>query len=160
MFLINLRTVADVEAKKREPAVYLLINEKLRKAVRDIDPTELGGDNGAEIILLKLDQLYLKDCNTRTYAAFNEFLKYKKSSGEDFANFIRFEQLYSKLAEYYIVLQEVVQVDFLLSAVNVSEDNEKLARTMCNISDYTHMKNTSMKIFMIHQEQMIVEMEH
>ena len=83
----------DIEQKKRGPAVYLSLTGKAREAVRDLKPAELGGNNGVQIILAKLDSY------------------------------------------------------FLLSAVNISEENEKLARTTCSVLDYTHMKNTIMKIF-------------
>ena len=138
----------DIEEKKRGPAVYLSLTGKAREAVRDIRPAELGGNNGVEKILEKLDGLFLKDSSTRAYVAFKEFHEFKRSSGENFADFIiKFEQLYGKLVKYDMDLPQVVQAYFLLSAANMSEENEKLARTTCTMLDYTHMKQTLMKIF-------------
>ena len=138
----------DIDQKKRGPAVYLSLTGKAREAVRDIKPAELGGNDGVEKILEKLDGLFLKDHSTRAYVAFKEFHEFKRSAGENFADFmIKFEQLYSKLVKYEMELPDAVQAYFLLSAANMSEDNEKLARTTCTKLDYTHMKNTLMKIF-------------
>ena len=65
--------LTDIEAKKRGPAVYLSLTTKAKKAVRVMKPLALGGDKGVEIILLKLDLLFLKDRNTRDYVAFKKF---------------------------------------------------------------------------------------
>ena len=110
----------EIKAKKKRPTVYLLFTERAREG--------------------------LKDINTRAYVAFKEFHKYNRHSGENFAHFlIRFEQLYSKLVS--MTLPEAVETDFLLSAANMSEDNEKLVVTTCSALDYTHMKKITMKIF-------------
>ena len=95
---------------------------------------------------VKIRLVVLKDCNTKAYVAFNEFHKYKRGSDEDFADFIRFEHLYSKLLEYHMVLPEAAQMYFLQSAINMSEDNDK-TKAMSSILDYTHTNKTTMKIF-------------
>ena len=138
----------DLDKKKQGPAVYLAMTGRAREAVREIPAAELGGDGGLNKIIQKLDSLFLKDESTRAYIAFKEFHHFKRSSGEHFADFIiKFEKLYNKLVKHEMALPEAVKAYFLLNAANMTEENEKLARTTCGVLDYTHMKNTIMKIF-------------
>ena len=105
----------NIEAKKRGPARYLSLTGKTRVAVRDIKPTELGGNNGVEIILLKLDWLFLEDHNTRAYTVFKEFYEHNRSSGKIFLDFIiRFAQPYICLVKYDVILLGAAQSYFLL----------------------------------------------
>ena len=138
----------DLDKKKQGFAVYLAMTGRAREAVREIPTRELGADDGLTKIIQKLDSLFLKDESTRAYISFKEFHHFKRSSGEHFADFIiKFEKLYNKLVKHDMSLPEAVKAYFLLNAANMSEENEKLARTTCGVLDYTHMKNTIMKIF-------------
>ena len=119
----------DLEKKKRGPAVYLQLEGKARDAVREFKPEDIGKDTGLKSIMDKLDEVYLKDKNTLSYTAFKEFYEYKRSSGEKYSEFmLKFEQLYNKMAKYDMHLHEGVKAFFLLNAVNMSIESEKLAR--------------------------------
>ena len=111
---------------------YVIIN---------ILPADLGKNDGLKKILDKLDSIFLQDANTRAYLAFKEFYEYKRSPGQLFSDFIvNFERLYSKIMKHDMKLPEPVRAYFLLNAVNMSEDNEKLARTTCGDLTYDNMK--------------------
>ena len=126
--------------KKQEPAVYLSLTGRAREAV--------GADDGLTKVMTKLDSIYLQDKSTRAFIAFKEFYDYRRSSGDKYADFIiQFEKFYNKIAKFDMVLPEAVQAYFLLTAANMSEDNEKLACTTCGELNYKNMKMTIMKIF-------------
>ena len=110
----------DLDKKKRGPAVYLTMTGRARDAVREIPAAELGGNDGLNKIIEKLDSLFLKDESTRAYMAFKEFHQFKRSSGEHFADFIiKFEKLYNKLVKHDMALPEAVKGYFVLNAANI-----------------------------------------
>ena len=57
-----------------------------------------------------------------------------------------FKKLYHKITTHDMKLLEAVKA-FLPNAANVSEENEKLARTTSGQLNYKNMKNKIMKIF-------------
>ena len=130
------------------PAVYLTLTGRAREAVRDLKPADIGKETGLDEIIVTLDAVYLKDENTRAYVAFKEFYEFKRASGENFSEFIvKYEHLYHKLTQYKMDLPEGVQAFFLLNAANMTEENEKLARTTAGKLTFSNMKETIMRIF-------------
>ena len=76
----------------------------------------------------------LKDENTCAYMAFKEFYEFKRVGHENFSEFIvKYEHLYHKLTQYTMDLPEGVQAFLLLNDANMTEENEKLARTTAGI---------------------------
>ena len=138
----------DLEEKKRGPAVILSLDGIAKEACRSIPPADLGKDGGVKLITDKLDGILLKDVNTRVFLAFKDFYDYKRPSGASITEFlIRYEYLYQKLTVHNITLPEGVQAFFLLTAANISEDKERLARTTCPDMTKDGMKLTIQKIF-------------
>ena len=60
---------------------------------------------------------------------------------------VEFDQLYHKLEQFDMKLPDGVLAFFLVSAANVSEENEKLARATCKKLTYADMKTIILKIF-------------
>lgn len=138
----------DLDKKKQGPAVYLTLAGRARECIRDLTPAEIGSDEGVKKIVEKLDTIFLKDVNTRSYLAFKDFYDYKRPPGIGMTEFlVRFEYLYHKLSVFDIKLPEGVQAFFLLNAANVSEENERLARATCGVMTYANMKSCILKIF-------------
>ena len=131
--------------EKQAPAVYLAMTGRARETVKEIPTAEVGVD-GLDEIIQKLDSLLLKDDRTRAYTSIKVFHHFKPSSREQFADFIKFDKVYNKLLKHDMALPEAVKAYFL-SATNMSEENDKLARTTCGVLNCKHMKNTVSKIF-------------
>ena len=94
-----------------------------------------------------MNNLLEKDVNTQTYLPFKVFYDYRCPSGVNITEFlVHYEYLYHKLAKYGIALPEGVQAFFLLTAVNISEENERLARATCGAMTYANMKVSIQKI--------------
>lgn len=82
------------------------------------------------------------------YMSFKEFYSYKMAAGVNINEYlVRYEFLYQKLQKFGITLPKGVQAFFVLNAANVSEENEKLARTTCSSLTYATMKDTLKKVF-------------
>ena len=67
------------KSRKRGSSVYLSLTGKARETIWYIKPTELGEENGLEIILLNLGSLFLKDGNTTVHITFKEFHNFRIS---------------------------------------------------------------------------------
>ena len=133
----------DLEKKKRGPAVFLSLTGQAREYVRALGAEEVGKETGIKSIIEQLDKIFLKDSDTRAYIAFKKFYNYRRMSGVNITDFVvEFDQLYHKLAQFDMKLPDGVLAFFLLSAANVSEGNEKLARATCKKLTYTDMKTT------------------
>ena len=136
------------DKKKLGSAIYLSLKGKARDAVRELKPQDLNADDGFDIVICKLDSVYLKDETTRAFCAFQEFHSYKRSKGENFSDFIvKWEHLYQKIVRFDMKLPEGVKTYFLLKAANMSAEYDKLARTTVKELNYAEMKGKVMKIF-------------
>ena len=128
--------------------MFLNLRGKAKEAVRQIDAEELGAADGVEKIITKLDTLFLKDKSTQMLLAFKAFYDYRRSENDSYADFvIKFEKLYHKLTVHKMTLPDQVKAYFVLIAANLSEENEKLARTVCGELTYDNMKDKIKKIF-------------
>ena len=59
----------DFEKDKQGPAIYLSLNEKIRKMCSDIKVKDLNNEDGVNILLKKLRSLFSKDTNQAAYLA-------------------------------------------------------------------------------------------
>ena len=59
----------DFEKDKQGPAIYLSLNEKIRKTCSDIKVKDLNNEDGVNILLKKLRSLFSKDTNQAAYLA-------------------------------------------------------------------------------------------
>ena len=61
----------------------------------NIKPAEISVEGGFDIVLAALDAVYLKDETTQVYCAFKDFYKFRRSAGQNFAEFIvEYDQRY------------------------------------------------------------------
>ena len=134
--------------KKLGPAIYLALDGKARDVVRDIDKTKLASDTGADEIIKILENTFLKDENTRAYLAFKSFYNFRRTAGMTIVEFITmYEKLYSEMKKFDMKLPEAVAAFMLLNAVNISEENERLARATLSKITYDEVKSKIMRIF-------------
>ena len=103
--------LTDLSPPKQAQYLYLSLTGKAKSAVGDVKAADIAtNEEGVKFITDKLDQVFLKDANTRAFYAFQEFYDYKRGDGDSFETFIvRFEQLYNKVAEFKMVLPDGVR---------------------------------------------------
>ena len=61
--------LTDLEKDKQGPAIYLSLNEKIRKTCSNIKVKDLNNEDGVDILIKKLTSLFSKDANQATYFA-------------------------------------------------------------------------------------------
>ena len=65
--------VTDLEDKKQRPAMYLSLNEKIRKSCSSIQVKDLNNAEGVSILVKKLKSLYAKDIHQSAFIAYEKF---------------------------------------------------------------------------------------
>ena len=64
--------LTDLEKDKQDHAIYLTLDEKIRKTCSDIKVKDLNSDDGVDILINKLKSLFAKDSNQATYLAYDK----------------------------------------------------------------------------------------
>ena len=137
----------DTKPEKLGLAVYLSLEGRAREAVRGLKSQDLKVAGGFALIVGVLDKVFLTDETSRAFVAFKDFYEYRRASGVGFSEFIvDFDQRYSKLQQFDMVLPQGVQAFFLLKAANMTSESEKLARAVAKL-EYNDMREKLMKIF-------------
>ena len=141
--------LSDLTRPKQAQYLYLSLKGKAKEALGDIKAVDLQeNEEGVKYITDKLDQVFLKDENTRAFYAFQEFYDYRRGDGDSYETFIvKFEQLHAKLNEYKMVLPDGVKAFFILRAANISEENDRLVCTAAGALSYEEVKDKIKKIF-------------
>ena len=138
----------DLENKRKGPAVFLSLTGEARECIRTLKKTDIGAENGLEKIIAKLDSFYQQDINTRAYLYFKQFYEFRRTVGMSITDFlVKYEFLYHQLSDYEVKLPTGVQAFFLLQALNVSDENERLVRATISVMTYEEMKATILKTF-------------
>ena len=150
------RMLTDMKAEKLGAAVYLALKGRAREVVRNLKPAELGAEGGFEKVIEALDAVYLKDETTQAYCAFKEFYEFRRSAGQNFAEFIvEYDQRYHKLKKYGMELPEGVQAFFLLKTANLTADSEKLARATARL-EYKDMREKLARIHVFFYKKLLI----
>ena len=86
--------LTDLDKKKRGPAIYLSLDDKIRKMCSDIQVKGLNSDEGVEILITKLKSLLPKDINQATFRAYEKFESFERPVDMNIIDFINeFEKL-------------------------------------------------------------------
>ena len=96
----------DLEKDKQGPAIYLSLDEKIRRTCSDIKVKDLNSDDSVDILINKLKSLFAKDSNQAAYLAFETFKRPVDIKIVDFIN--EFERLYNNIRQYEMELPTVV----------------------------------------------------
>ena len=141
------KLLTETKAEKLGLSVYLALKGQARDVVRNLKPADIGTATGYDLLIKELDRVYLKDNSTQAFVAFKDFYEYKRSSGQNFSEFIvEYDQRYNKLEKYDMALPQGVQAFFLLKAANLPADSEKLARATAKL-EYNDMREKLSRIF-------------
>ena len=125
--------LADLDKKKQGPAVYLAMTGRARDVVSKTPAEELG-DNELDRIFRSWTPYFLKmEVQEHTFHLKN--CHFKRSSGEHLQILLLNSKNGIKFVKIIWHLTEAAKASFLLSAANMSEENEKLARTLCKVLD-------------------------
>ena len=138
----------EMDSDRQGGALFLTLTGKARDAVRSqVTEKDIAGKNGVEVILAALDQLYLKDASQSGFAAFDEFIKYRRPAGVKISDYlIEFNLKYSKIKSFAMELPDGVLAYTLLTCANLPQEQEQICRATVAALTYTDMKQTIEKV--------------
>ena len=90
--------LTDLDKEKQGPAIYLSLDENIRKTCCNIKLKDLNIDDGVDILLCKLKSLFAKDINQVTFIAYDKSEMFKRPENMNIVEFINeFERLYNNI---------------------------------------------------------------
>ena len=133
--------VTDLDKCKQAPVIYLSLSGRDREACANLTKEELSTEDGVEVLLVKLRELYAKDKDQAMYEAYEKFETFRRDSTMNIRDFINeFERLNDKLKSYKIILPDPVIAYQLLKNANLPADKRSLARATLQELTYSNMK--------------------
>ena len=142
------QSLTDLEKDKQGPAIYLSLDETIRKTCSDIKVKDLNSDDGVDILINKLKSLFAKDSNQAAYLAYDKFETFKRPIDMNIVDFINeFERLYNNIKKFEMELPTGVLTYRLLKSADISEDKQQLARATLSEFSYECMKRPLKAIY-------------
>lgn len=142
------RTFTEMDAKRQGAAIFLTLTGKARETVRsDVDEKQLSADDGVDKLITSLDAIFKKDETQTAFSAFDDFIKYRRSTHMKIGDYIaEFNLKYNKIKLNAMTLPEGVLAYTLLTCANLSDEQQQLCRaTVANLT-YIDMKKTIEKV--------------
>ena len=88
---------SELEKPKQALAIHLSLSGRAREASSEIPADSLKQENAVELLLHKLDELFLVDKGRRQFAAFHELYNLQKLTEMTVCNFVYFKFLHHQL---------------------------------------------------------------
>ena len=132
----------DLDKKKQGPALFLTLKGKARESVlAEIKPELLQSDNGVKVITEALDKLYAQNKSESAFAAFDNFIKFKRPNNMQIKDYvIEFNLRLSKINSHDMKLPDGVLAYYLLECANLTTEQTSLCRATCQNLTYADMK--------------------
>ena len=137
-------------AQDQGPFVFRSLKGRAKIAANELTVTEIGSENGLDLILGKLDKLYLTEKNQRICSVLEQFESFRRSPSMTVASFVLdFERLHNSVKGYEITYPDGVLAYRLMKAANMSKEHEQLLRATVETGkwSYESVKQQLGKIF-------------
>ena len=130
-----------LDKKKQAIAIYLSLTGQAKNVASEIPEADFETDTGVDILIAKLDTLFLADKSLRQFSAFNKLYNLRRSEDTPIGTFISdFEHVYFDFKRYEMTLPDSVQAFILLSACNLNESERKVVMSGITEVTYAEMK--------------------
>ena len=131
-----LKAATDTE---EGPLVYRTLYGRGKSAVSDLTPAQVGSATGLQLIIERLDKIYLPEANQRIFSALDMFEKFKRPASMSMTNFIlQFENLHNRVKTHKVSYPDGVLAYRLLVAANLSAEREALCRATVETGKWTY----------------------
>lgn len=142
------KAFTTLKENKLGPALFLSLEGSARDAAHEVSLEDLSGDNGINVLIEKLDSLFLKDENNSAFEAYDTFERYQRPVDMGMTDYINnFERLYQKAKHFKLDLPDGVLAYRLLRSANLSDTHAQLARATLPSLTYNNMQQQLKKIF-------------
>ena len=91
-------------------------------------------------LFAKLNLVFKDEIVDEVYSTYSNFISFNKKDDMSMTDYIlEFENLYRRMMEYEMKLPDAVLPFKLLDAANITDDERKLALTVCNDLNFDRM---------------------
>ena len=134
------QALATLTAEKQGSCLYLSLKSKARKAALELDIDNIKGENGVQLILERLDALYLEGNIQIAYLAYQTFEIFQRPENMTMKNYlVKFEHLYTKIKDHKMELPDGVLAYRVLNSANLSNEQMTLCRAAMMDLKYPEM---------------------
>ena len=117
------QALTTLDDAKQGPCLYLSLKGKAREAALELDIDAIKGEDGVNLILKRLDELYLEDTMQTAYLAYQNFETFKRPETMNMKDYlVKFEQLYTKIKDHQMILPDGVLAYRVLNSANLSNE--------------------------------------
>lgn len=119
----------DLDKTKQGPALLLSLTGKAREAALELDISDISDEKGLDLVMERLDKLYLIDVDQLAFSAYEKFESYARSPNVSIESYLAdFDHLYNNIKKYGMELPDGVLAYRMLKSASLPEEEEKLAR--------------------------------
>ena len=123
-------------------------NAKAEKAVSEVTAAEVNVENGLNLLLEKLDKVFQEHTIDEAYNVYSSFTSLSKREDMSINEYIiEFEHLNNKMIPNQMKLPNTVLTFKLLDGANITDQERKLALTLCSDLDFDKMKSAFKRLF-------------
>ena len=123
-------------------------NAKAEKAVSDLTDTELADDEGINTLFAKLNLVFKDETVDEANRTYSNFISFNKKDDMSMTDYILvLENLYQKMMQYEMKLPDAVLTFKLLDSADITDDEHKLALTVCIDLNFERMKSALKRLF-------------
>ena len=139
----------ELPSEKIGPAIYFSLKGKYRATVlAEIESDQIKTKDGISAIFECLDRLYAQNKAESSYAAFDDFINFKRPENMSIRDYvIEFNLKLKKIQSHDLALPEGVLAYFLLQCANLNKEQSSLCRATCNNLTYNDMKTQIERIY-------------
>ena len=142
------QALATLTAEKQGSCLYLSLKSKARKAALELDIDNIKGENGVQLILERLDALYLEGNIQIAYLAYQTFEIFQRPENMTMKNYlVKFEHLYTKIKDHKMELPDGVLAYRVLNSANLSNEQMTLCRATMMDLKYPEMVKQLKRLF-------------
>lgn len=142
------QALTTLEDEKQGPCLYLSLKGKAREAALELDIDKIKGKDGVDLILKRLDELFLEDTTQTAYLSYQNFETFKRPEAMNMKDYlVKFEQLYNKIKDHQMVLPDGVLAYRVLNSANLSNEQMTLCRATMTDLKYEEMVKQLKRLF-------------
>ena len=142
--------ISELDKTKQAQTVHLSmpLESRARAATSEVPRSDLKKENGVEIILKKLDEIFLPDKGRRQFSAFKSLYNLRRRDNVPVSSFVNdFEHAYFKFKEQDMKLPDSVMAFMLLASCSLSDEDSRLVMSAITEVTYSSMKSALRRIF-------------
>ena len=140
--------LTDLPKNKQALAIHLSLSGRARIATSELKVEDMKKDTGVDLIMKKLDDLFLPEKGQRQFSAFNNLYNFRRGPSVNINDFVsQFEHAYFTFTQEDMDLPDAVMAFMLLSSCNLQDNEVQLVMSAINKVTYNDMKLTIKRVF-------------